>query len=156
MSGGILSCLDGSLQTGLHSPESARSATFSIWGLLLLDAGTIDLLLLFPPNICGPLGVEQVHKTANTPPWKTCQPDGYKKATRLTNFRPGNGSLATFKLFTNSLSKLLSSPFSNLALWIYRIRFQRNICSVHAAVHLTQRMVAQPFRVKHLSFAFLL
>lgn len=32
-----------------------------------------------------------------------------EKATRLTDFRPRNGSLATFKLFTSTLCKILSS-----------------------------------------------
>lgn len=89
---------------------------FVFWGCYLLAAGPIDLLLLFPPNISIPLGAEQAQTTANLPPWKSCQPDKYEKATRLTNFRPGNGSLATFKLFMSSLCKLLNSQFLDLAL----------------------------------------
>lgn len=129
---------------------------FLFRGCYLLVAGPTDLvlLLLFPPNIYTPLGAEQAQKTANSPPWKSCQPEKYKAATRLTNFRPENGSLATFQLFMSSLCKLLSSQFLDLALWVYRMHFE--MLTSAAGCCSSQRMTTQPFRVKHPHFALLL
>lgn len=99
------------------TPNPQEVPPFVFWGGYLLAADPIDfLVLLFPPNICAALGVEQAKATAKPPPWKSCQSDEYKKATRLTDFRPENVSLAAFKLFTSSLCKLLSSQFSDLAI----------------------------------------
>lgn len=44
---------------------------FLFWGCYLLDAGPIDLvvllLLLFPPDICAPLGAEEAQTRGNPP-----------------------------------------------------------------------------------------
>lgn len=119
MSGEILSCLDCSFQTGLHSPESARSAPLSILGLLFVRCWPrwfSIIIIISSRHLCSTGCWTSTDKRQSPPPWKSCQLDEYKKATRLTNFRPGNGSLATFKLFTSSLCKLLSSQFLDLAL----------------------------------------
>lgn len=125
MSGEILSCRDGSLQTGLHFPESARSAPLSILRLLFVSCWHrwFSIIIISSQHLRS-TGCWTSTDNHQPPPWKSCQPDEHKKATRLTDFRPRNGSFATFKLFTSSLRKLLSSQFLDLALWVYRIRFQ--------------------------------
>lgn len=79
---------------------------FVFWGCYLLAADPIDflvlVLLLFPPNICAALGAEQAKATTKPPPWKSCQSDEYKKATRLISgqgmslLQPLNYSQALF------------------------------------------------------------
>lgn len=87
---------------------SKKYLTFYFGGDYLLAAGPLIYIFISSQHLCS-TGAEQEQTVAKFPPWKSCQLVKYKKATRLSDFRPRNGSLATFKLFTSTLCKLLSS-----------------------------------------------